>query len=116
MRRACTTAAVACVAFVATAPACSHALVAPRHSMMSRARAAFGTAGIAEAGAAARAWVPTTRRTTRRRTTRRRTTRRTTTRTLFDDEDEEGAVSDARLLKEDSLKAQAKKAWAATPP
>ena len=42
MRRACTTAAVACVAFVATAPTCSHALVAPRHSMMSRARAPIG--------------------------------------------------------------------------
>ena len=34
---------------------------------------------------------------------------------LFDDEDEEGAVSDADF-EGDSLKARAKKAWAATPP
>ena len=34
---------------------------------------------------------------------------------LFDDEDDEGAVSDADF-EGDSLKARAKKAWAATPP
>ena len=78
-RRACTTAA-ACglVALVATAPRCSHALVAPRHGLGS-ARAVSGR------------------------------------RHLFDDEDDEGAVSDADF-EGDSLKARARKAWAATPP
>ena len=42
-RRACTTASLAYgLAIVATAPTCSHALVAPRHSMMSSARAPIG--------------------------------------------------------------------------
>ena len=41
-RRACTASIASALAIVATAPTCSHALVAPRHSMMSRARAPIG--------------------------------------------------------------------------
>ena len=105
-RRACTTAAVATLA-VATAPTCSHALVAPRHSMMSRARADRADDGIAGRRRCGGAAAATTTRTT---TTRRRTEEEDEDDDahLFDDEEDEGAVSDADF-EGDSLKARARK-------
>ncbi len=114
-RRACTTAAVACglAALVATAPTCSHALVAPRHSMMSRARAAIGRRR--------HRWAPALRRRgggeddDDDEEEEEEEEDEDDDAHLFEDEDEEGAVSDADF-EGDSLKARAKKAWAATPP
>ena len=113
-RRACTTAA-ACglVALVTTAPSCS-ALVAPRHSMMSRARAPIGRRR--------HRWAPALRRRGGGEDDDEEDDEEEDEDEededddahLFDDDDEE-AVSDADF-EGDSLKARARKAWAATPP
>ena len=116
-RRACTTAAsLAACALVATAPTCSHALVAPRHSMMSRARAPIGRRR--------HRWAPALRRRgggddddeddDEDEEDEDEEEDEDDDAHLFDDEDEE-AVSDADF-EGDSLKARARKAWAATPP
>ena len=115
-RRACTTAAVAsALAIVATAPTCSHALVAPRHSMMSRARAPIGRRR--------HRWAPALRRRggaddddddEDEDEEEDEEDEEDDDAHLFEDDDEE-AVSDADF-EGDSLKARAKKAWAATPP
>ena len=111
-RIACTTAAV----WLATAsqPTCSHALVAPRHSMMS-ARAPIGRRR--------HRWAPALRRRggaddddddEDEDEEEDEEDEEDDDAHLFEDDDEE-AVSDADF-EGDSLKARAKKAWAATPP
>ena len=113
-RRAVTTAAaLATAAFVATAPTCSHALVAPRHSMMSRARSPIGRRR--------HRWAPALRRRGGGDDDDEDDEEEDEDEEdedddahLFDDDDEE-AVSDADF-EGDSLKARARKAWAATPP
>ena len=114
-RRAGTTAAVACgLALVVTAPTCSHALVAPRHGL-ARACAVTGRR---------RRWAPALRRRgggddddddDDEEEEDEEEDEEDDDAHLFDDEDEEGAISDADF-EGDSLKARAKKAWAATPP
>ena len=116
-RRACTTAAsLAACALVASAPTCSHALVAPRHSMMSRARAPIGRRR--------HRWAPALRRRgggddddedDEEEEDEEEDEDEDDDAHLFDDDMDEGAVSDADF-EGDSLKARAKKAWAATPP
>ena len=114
-RRACTTVAVAAWLSTASQPTCSHALVAPRHSMMSRARAPIGRRR--------HRWAPALRRRgggddeedDEDEDDDEEEEEEDDDAHLFDDEDEEGAVSDADF-EGDSLKARAKKAWAATPP
>ena len=114
-RRACTTAAVACgLALVATAPTCSHALVAPRHGGLGRARAPIGRRR--------HRWAPALRRRGGGDDDEEDDDEEEDEEEdedddahLFDDEDDEGAVSDADF-EGDSLKARARKAWAATPP
>ena len=115
-RRACTTASVAMsLLAAATAPTCSHALVAPRHSMMSRARAPIGRRR--------HRWAPALRRRgggddedeDDEEDEEDEEEDEDDDAHLFDDDDEEGAVSDADF-EGDSLKARARKAWAATPP
>ena len=114
-RRACTTAA-ACglVALVTTAPTCSHALVAPRSSL-GRARAPIGRRR--------HRWAPALRRRggaddddddEDEDEEEDEEDEEDDDAHLFEDDDEE-AVSDADF-EGDSLKARAKKAWAATPP
>ena len=108
-RRACTTAAVACSLIVATAPTCSHALVAPLGGL-GRARAPIGRRR--------HRWAPALRRRGGGEDDdddEDDEEDEDDDAHLFDDEDEEGAVSDADF-EGDSLKARAKKAWAATPP
>ena len=113
-RRACTTAACGlAIVAVATAPTCSLALVAPRHSMMSRARAPIGRRR--------HRWAPALRRRGGGEDDDEdddeddeEEEEEEDDAHLFDDDDEE-AVSDADF-EGDSLKARAKKAWAATPP
>ena len=114
-RRAITTAAAACAAaLVATAPTCSHALVAPRHGL-GRARAPIGRRR--------HRWAPALRRRggadddddDEEEDEEEEEEDEDDDAHLFEDEDEEGAVSDADF-EGDSLKARAKKAWAATPP
>ena len=111
-RIACTTAAV----WLATAsqPTCSHALVAPRHSMMS-ARAPIGRRR--------HRWAPALRRRgggedddEDDEEDEEEEEDEDDDAHLFDDDmDDEGAVSDADF-EGDSLKSRARKAWAATPP
>ena len=101
-------------ALVATAPTCSHALVAPRHSMRSRARAPIGRRR--------HRWAPALRRRgggdedddEDEDDEEEDEEDEDDDAHLFDDDDEE-AVSDADF-EGDSLKARARKAWAATPP
>ena len=101
-------------ALVATAPTCSHALVAPRHGGLGRARAPIGRRR--------HRWAPALRRRGGGDDDEEDDDEEEDEEEdedddahLFDDEDEEGAVSDADF-EGDSLKARAKKAWAATPP
>ena len=113
-RRACTTAtALVASALVATAPTCSHALVAPRHSL-GRARAPIGRRR--------HRWAPALRRRGGAdddddddEEEEEDEEDEDDDAHLFDDEEDDGAVSDADF-EGDSLKARAKKAWAATPP
>ena len=111
-RRACTTVAVAAWLSTASQPTCSHALVAPRHSMMSRARAPIGRRR--------HRWAPALRRRGGGEDDDEdddeddeEEEEEEDDAHLFDDDDE--AVSDADF-EGDSLKARARKAWAATPP
>ena len=113
-RRACTTASVAMsLLAAATAPTCSHALVAPRHSMMSRARAPIGRRR--------HRWAPALRRRgggeddDDDEDDEDEEEDEDDDAHLFEDDEEDEAVSDADF-EGDSLKARAKKAWAATPP
>ena len=119
-RRACNTVAVATSLLAAVSqPTCSHALVAPRHSMMSRARAPIGRRR--------HRWAPALRRRgggeddddddeeDEDEEDEEEDDEEDDDAHLFDDEEDEGAVSDADF-EGDSLKARAKKAWAATPP
>ena len=113
-RRACTTAAsLAACALVATAPTCSHALVAPRHGGLGRAHTPIGRRR--------HRWAPALRRRGGAddddddEEEEEEEEDEDDDAHLFEDEDEEGAVSDADF-EGDSLKARAKKAWAATPP
>jgi hypothetical protein len=115
-RRACTTAAVAAYGLaLVTAPTCSHALVAPRHSMMSRARTPIGRRR--------HRWAPALRRRgggdedddDEEEEDEDEDEDEDDDAHLFDDDEEDGAISDADF-EGDSLKARAKKAWAATPP
>ena len=116
-RRAVTTAAVACriAALVATAPTCSHALVAPRHSGLGRARAPIGRRR--------HRWAPALRRRggadedddEDEDEDEEEEEDEDDDAHLFEDDDDEEAVSDADF-EGDSLKARARKAWAATPP
>ena len=111
-RRTITTAAVATFA-VALQPTCSHALVAPRSSL-GRARAPIGRRR--------HRWAPALRRRgggddeeeDDEDDEDEDEEEEDDDAHLFDDDDEE-AVSDADF-EGDSLKARAKKAWAATPP
>ena len=114
-RRACTTAACGlAIVAVATAPTCSHALVAPRHGL-GRARTPIGRRR--------HRWAPALRRRgggddddeDEDDEEEDEEEDEDDDAHLFEDEDEEGAVSDADF-EGDSLKARAKKAWAATPP
>ena len=113
-RRACATAAVAGLSFalVATAPTCSHALVAPRHGDLGLSR---------RMSSRRRRWAPALRRRggadedEDEDDDEEDEDDEDDDAHLFDDEDEEGAISDADF-EGDSLKARAKKAWAATPP
>ena len=118
-RRACTASIASALAIVATAPTCSHALVAPRHSMMSRARAPIGRRR--------HRWAPALRRRgggedddeddddEDDEDDEEEEYDEDDDAQYFDDDMDEGAVSDADF-EGDSLKARAKKAWAATPP
>ena len=111
-RRACTASIASALAIVATAPTCSHALVAPRHSMMSRARAPIGRRR--------HRWAPALRRRgggddDEEDDDEEEDEEEDDDAHLFDDDEDDGAVSDADF-EGDSLKARAKKAWAATPP
>ena len=114
-RRACTTVAMATSLLAAVSqPTCSHALVAPRSSL-GRARAPIGRRR--------HRWAPALRRRggadddddDEEEEEEEEEEDEDDDAHLFDDEDEEGAVSDADF-EGDSLKARAKKAWAATPP
>ena len=115
-RRTCTTAAVATLlAAATTAPTCSHALVAPRHGALGLSRRMSGRR---------RRWAPALRRRGGADEDdededddddEEEEEEEDDDAHLFDDEDEEGAVSDADF-EGDSLKARARKAWAATPP
>ena len=113
-RRACTTAAVACSLIVATAPTCSHALVAPRHGALGLSRRMSGRR---------RRWAPALRRRggadeddeDEDDDEEDDEEDEDDDAQYFDDDMDEGAVSDADF-EGDSLKARAKKAWAATPP
>ena len=113
-RRACTTAAcgLALVA-VATAPTCSHALVAPRHGALGLSRRMSGRR---------RRWAPALRRRgggedddDEEEDEDEEEEDEDDDAHLFDDDMDDGAVSDADF-EGDSLKARARKAWAATPP
>ena len=116
-RRACTATAVAWLAAATSAPTCSHALVAPRHSMMSRARAPIGRRR--------HRWAPALRRRggadddddddDEEEDEEDEEEDEDDDAHLFEDDEEDGAVSDADF-EGDSLKARARKAWAATPP
>ena len=113
-RRACTTAAVAACIAVASQPTCSHALVAPRHGGLGRARAPIGRRR--------HRWAPALRRRGGGDDDEEDDDEEEDEEEdedddahLFDDEEDDGAVSDADF-EGDSLKARAKKAWAATPP
>ena len=114
-RRACTASIASALAIVATAPTCSHALVAPRHSMMSRARAPIGRRR--------HRWAPALRRRgggddeeeDDEDDEEEEEEDEDDDAQYFDDDMDDGAVSDADF-EGDSLKARAKKAWAATPP
>ena len=115
-RRACTASIASALAIVATAPTCSHALVAPRHSMMSRARAPIGRRR--------HRWAPALRRRgggddeddeDDDEDEEEEEEDEDDDAQYFDDDMDEGAVSDADF-EGDSLKARARKAWAATPP
>ena len=114
-RRACTSAAVACgLALVTTAPTCSHALVAPRYGL-GRVRAPIGRRR--------HRWAPALRRRGGGDDDEEEEDDdeeedeevEDDDAHLFDDDEDEGAVSDADF-EGDSLKARARKAWAATPP
>ena len=114
-RRACTTAtALVASALVASAPTCSHALVAPRHGGLGLSR----RAGRRRPGR----WAPALRRRGGADEDdedddddEEDEEDEDDDAHLFDDEEDDGAVSDADF-EGDSLKARAKKAWAATPP
>ena len=112
-RRACTTVAVAAWLSTASQPTCSHALVAPRHGALGRARAPIGRRR--------HRWAPALRRRgggedDDDEEEEDEEEDEDDDAHLFDDDmDDEGAVSDADF-EGDSLKARARKAWAATPP
>ena len=115
-RRACTTAtALVASALVVTAPTCSHALVAPRQSLLGSARAPIGRRR--------HRWAPALRRRgggdeeeeDDEDDEEEEEEDEDDDAQYFDDDMDEGAVSDADF-EGDSLKARAKKAWAATPP
>ena len=113
-RRASTAAAVATFLATASQPTCSLALVAPRHSMMSRARAPIGRRR--------HRWAPALRRRGGADDDdddddedEDEEEDEDDDAHLFEDDEDEGAVSDADF-EGDSLKARARKAWAATPP
>ena len=115
-RRACTTASLACgLALVTTAPTCSHALVAPRHGGLGLSRRMSGRRR--------HRWAPALRRRgggeddddDDEEDEDEDEDEEDDDAHLFDDDEEDGAVSDADF-EGDSLKARAKKAWAATPP
>ena len=112
-RRACTASIASALAIVATAPTCSHALVAPRHSL-GRARAPIGRRR--------HRWAPALRRRgggddddEDEEDEEKDEEDEDDDAHLFEDDEEDGAVSDADF-EGDSLKARARKAWAATPP
>ena len=115
-RRACTTVAVAAWLSTASQPTCSLALVAPRHGGLGRARAPIGRRR--------HRWAPALRRRggaddddddDEEEEDEEEEDDEDDDAHLFDDEDDEEAVSDADF-EGDSLKARARKAWAATPP
>ena len=115
-RRACTASIASALAIVATTPTCSHALVAPRHGALGRARTPIGRRR--------HRWAPALRRRGGADDDDEDEDDEDEDEDeededddahLFDDDDEEGAVSDADF-EGDSLKARARKAWAATPP
>ena len=114
-RRACTTAAIAGWLAAASQPTCSLALVAPRHSMLSRARAPIGRRR--------HRWAPALRRRgggddeeeDDEDDEEEEEEDEDDDAQYFDDDMDEGAVSDADF-EGDSLKARARKAWLATPP
>ena len=114
-RRARTTAAYGlAIVAVATAPTCSHALVAPRHGGLCRAHTPIGRRR--------HRWAPALRRRGGAdddddddEEEEEDEEDEDDDAHLFDDEEDDGAVSDADF-EGDSLKARAKKAWAATPP
>ena len=111
-RRTITTAAVATWLAATTAPTCSHALVAPRSSL-GRARAPIGRRR--------HRWAPALRRRGGAdededdEEDEEDEEDEDDDAHLFEDDEEDGAVSDADF-EGDSLKARARKAWAATPP
>ena len=115
-RRACTTAtALVASALVVTAPTCSHALIAPRQGLLGRARAPIGRRR--------HRWAPALRRRgggddeeeDDEDDEEEEEEDEDDDAQYFDDDMDEGAVSDADF-EGDSLKARARKAWAATPP
>ena len=113
-RRACTAAALATWLATASQPTCSLALVAPRQGL-GRARAPIGRRR--------HRWAPALRRRgggdedddDEDEDDEDDEEDEDDDAHLFDDEEDDGAVSDADF-EGDSLKARAKKAWAATPP
>jgi hypothetical protein len=112
-RRASTVAVATSLLAIASQPSCSHALVAPRHGGLGRARTPIGRRR--------HRWAPALRRRGGGEDEDEDDEEDDDEEDeeddahLFDDDEEDGAVSDADF-EGDSLKARARKAWAATPP